>query len=153
MGLGSGIRDPGSGIKPILDLGSRGQKGTGSRISDRDPQHWMWLKQGLVISHYRWKISARYFLDFPPATNSSLYIKSYTYLISSHVCLLNLLNLNRLNTYHFMCLQTRIVSSWSSTLALLPSATLFFCVIFTVIPTHWNIHTSTKEFTETAKEL
>jgi hypothetical protein len=51
MGLGSEIRYPRSGIrkKPILDLGSRGQKGTGSRISD--PQHWMWLKQGLVISH------------------------------------------------------------------------------------------------------
>jgi hypothetical protein len=33
MGLGSGIRDSGSGIrkKPVLDPGSRGQKGTGSR--------------------------------------------------------------------------------------------------------------------------
>jgi hypothetical protein len=30
--LGSGIRDP--------DPGSRGQKGTGSRIPDPDPQHW-----------------------------------------------------------------------------------------------------------------
>jgi hypothetical protein len=55
MGLGSGIRDPGSGIrdpgseirdprsgirkKPIPDPGSRGQKGTGSRIPDPDPQH------------------------------------------------------------------------------------------------------------------
>jgi hypothetical protein len=29
---GSGIRDPGSGKKPIPDPGSRGQKGTGSRI-------------------------------------------------------------------------------------------------------------------------
>ncbi len=36
MSLGSGIRDQGSGIrkKPIPDPGSRGQKGTGSRISD-----------------------------------------------------------------------------------------------------------------------
>ncbi len=38
MGLGSGIRDPGSEIrdpeKPIPDPGSRGQKGTGSRIPD-----------------------------------------------------------------------------------------------------------------------
>jgi hypothetical protein len=40
---GSGIRDPGSGIrkKPIPDPGSRGQKGTGSRIrirnTDRNP--------------------------------------------------------------------------------------------------------------------
>jgi len=34
MGLGSGIRDPGSGIrkKPFPDPGSWGQKGTGSRI-------------------------------------------------------------------------------------------------------------------------
>jgi hypothetical protein len=38
MGLGSGIRDPGSGIrkKPIPDPGSRGQKGTGSRIRIRN---------------------------------------------------------------------------------------------------------------------
>jgi hypothetical protein len=43
MGLGSGIRDPRSGIrkKPIPDPGSRGQKGTGSRIPDPDPQHWI----------------------------------------------------------------------------------------------------------------
>jgi hypothetical protein len=32
MVLGSGIRDPGSGKKPIPDRGFRGQKGTGSRI-------------------------------------------------------------------------------------------------------------------------
>jgi hypothetical protein len=40
MDLGSGIRDPGSGVrdpgseirKPFSDPGSRGQKGTGSRI-------------------------------------------------------------------------------------------------------------------------
>jgi hypothetical protein len=38
MGLGFGIRDPGSGIrkKPIPDPGSRGQKGTGSRIRIRN---------------------------------------------------------------------------------------------------------------------
>jgi hypothetical protein len=35
MSLGSEIRK-----KLILDPGSRGQKGTGSRISDPDPQHW-----------------------------------------------------------------------------------------------------------------
>jgi hypothetical protein len=36
MVLGSGIRDPRLGIrkKPILDPGSRGKKGTGSRIPD-----------------------------------------------------------------------------------------------------------------------
>ncbi len=36
---GSGIRDPGSGIrkKPIPDPGSRGQKGTGSRIRNTVP--------------------------------------------------------------------------------------------------------------------
>jgi hypothetical protein len=39
MGLGSGIRDPGSGKNLIPDPGSRGQKGTGSRIPDPDPQH------------------------------------------------------------------------------------------------------------------
>jgi len=38
MVLGSGIRDPRSGIrkKPIPDPGSRGQKGTGSRIRIRN---------------------------------------------------------------------------------------------------------------------
>jgi hypothetical protein len=40
MGLGSGIRDPGSEIrdpeKPIPDPGSRGKKGTGSRIRIRN---------------------------------------------------------------------------------------------------------------------
>jgi hypothetical protein len=35
MGLGSGIRK-----KPIPDPGVRGQKGSGSRIPDPDPQHW-----------------------------------------------------------------------------------------------------------------
>jgi hypothetical protein len=34
-----GIRDPGSEKKTISDPGSRGQKGTGSRIPDPDPQH------------------------------------------------------------------------------------------------------------------
>jgi hypothetical protein len=34
------VGDPGSGKKPIPDPGSRGQKGTGSRIPDPDPQHW-----------------------------------------------------------------------------------------------------------------
>jgi hypothetical protein len=38
---GFGIRDPGSGknLFQIPDPGSRGQKGTGSRIPDPDPQH------------------------------------------------------------------------------------------------------------------
>jgi hypothetical protein len=42
MGLRSGIRDPGSRTrkKPTLDLGSRGQKGNGSRVPDPDPQSW-----------------------------------------------------------------------------------------------------------------
>jgi hypothetical protein len=37
------ISDPGSEIrkKPIPDPGSRGQKSTGSRIPDPDPQHWL----------------------------------------------------------------------------------------------------------------
>ena len=41
MGLGSGIRNPGSRIqkKPIPDPGSSGLKGTRSRIPDPDPQH------------------------------------------------------------------------------------------------------------------
>ncbi len=46
---GSGIRDPGSEIrdpeKPIPDPGSRGQKSTGSRIPDPDPQHWFWVRE------------------------------------------------------------------------------------------------------------
>jgi hypothetical protein len=39
---GSEIRDPGSGknLFRIPDPGFRGQKGTGSRIPDPDPQHW-----------------------------------------------------------------------------------------------------------------
>jgi hypothetical protein len=47
MGLGYGIRDPRSGIqkKPIPDPGSRGQKGTGSRI--RNTGCWG-LNRGLV---------------------------------------------------------------------------------------------------------
>jgi hypothetical protein len=36
MGLGSGIRDPGSGKKPVQDIGSRGQKGVGSQIQIRN---------------------------------------------------------------------------------------------------------------------
>jgi hypothetical protein len=44
MSLGSGIRDPGSGIrnKPIPDPGSRIQRSKmpQSRIPDPDPQHW-----------------------------------------------------------------------------------------------------------------
>ncbi len=36
MCLRSGIRDPRSGKKPIPDPGSRGQKGTGSRIRIRN---------------------------------------------------------------------------------------------------------------------
>ncbi len=41
MVLGSGIQDPGSGknLFRIRDPGSRGQKGTGYRIPDPDPQH------------------------------------------------------------------------------------------------------------------
>ncbi len=41
MVLGSGIRDPRSGIrkKPIPDPGSRGRKGTGSRIRIRNTEH------------------------------------------------------------------------------------------------------------------
>ncbi len=39
IGFESGIQDPGSGKKPIPDPGSRGQKGSGSRIPDPDPQH------------------------------------------------------------------------------------------------------------------
>jgi hypothetical protein len=47
MGLGSGIRDPRSGIrkKPIPDPGSRGQKGTGSGSTT------------LVFSTHVWKRS------------------------------------------------------------------------------------------------
>ncbi len=43
MGLGSGNRDPGSGIrrKPIPDPGSRGQKGTGSRIRIRNTESYV----------------------------------------------------------------------------------------------------------------
>jgi len=43
MDLGSGIRK-----KPIPDPGSMGQKYTGSRIPDQDPQHWSKI-YGFVI--------------------------------------------------------------------------------------------------------
>ncbi len=47
---GSEIRDPGSGknLFRIPDPGSRGQKGTGSRIPDPDPQHWL-----VILRSYR----------------------------------------------------------------------------------------------------
>jgi hypothetical protein len=32
---------PGSRIRMLTDPGSRGQKGTQSRIPDQDPQHWL----------------------------------------------------------------------------------------------------------------
>jgi hypothetical protein len=50
MGLGSGIRK-----NPNPDPGSRGQKGTASRIPDPDPQHW--FKCGLE-SMSCWCLSA-----------------------------------------------------------------------------------------------
>ncbi len=51
MSLGSGIRN-----KPIPDPGSRGQKGTQSRIPDPDPQHWKSRKtvEIKVIKFYAW---------------------------------------------------------------------------------------------------
>ncbi len=44
------VWDPRSGIrkKPIPDPGSRGQKGTGSRIPDPDPQHW-WYELSVPV--------------------------------------------------------------------------------------------------------
>ncbi len=47
---GSEIRDTGSGknLFRIPDPGSRGQKGTGSWITDPDPQHW---KKHLIMSN------------------------------------------------------------------------------------------------------
>ncbi len=47
--VGSGIRK-----KPIPDPGSGGQKGTGSRIPDPDPQHWVSYASEHIIN---WKIN------------------------------------------------------------------------------------------------
>ncbi len=51
MGLVSGIQDPGSGINPfrIRDPGSRGQKGTGSRIRIRNTDFFIHLRHYSVI--------------------------------------------------------------------------------------------------------
>jgi hypothetical protein len=46
MDLGYGILK-----KPYPDPGSRGQKGTGSRIPDPDPQHWAKLKLCVLFFH------------------------------------------------------------------------------------------------------
>ena len=63
MGLGSEIRDPRSGIRKtlfrILDpgSGSRGQKGTGSRIRIRNtaPKHKLILTMSCRFKLTRWK--------------------------------------------------------------------------------------------------
>ncbi len=47
MGLGSGIRDP-----------SRGQKGTGSRIPDPDPQYWILGTEGFFVKEEKHIINA-----------------------------------------------------------------------------------------------
>jgi hypothetical protein len=54
------VWDPRSGIrkKPIPDPGSRGQKGTGSRIPDPDPQHCLQLNQ--TNANYGLKLSQGY---------------------------------------------------------------------------------------------
>ncbi len=52
-GLGSGIRDPGSGKKPILNPGSRGQKGTWSRIRIR----YTGWRYPFTLCEVRWKLS------------------------------------------------------------------------------------------------
>jgi hypothetical protein len=51
LGFGLFIPDPDPDFLPIPDPGSRGQKGTGSRIQDPDPQHWNNGKQkaGMLI--------------------------------------------------------------------------------------------------------
>jgi hypothetical protein len=60
------IPDP--GVKKAQDLGSGSATLVVAKTGAGD------------FTLYRWKISARYFPDFPPATNSLLDIKSYTYL-------------------------------------------------------------------------
>ncbi len=85
MGLGSGIRDPGSGIwkKPIPDPGFRGQKGTGSRIPDPDPQHCR------KLSEYRNSIGIAYL--WPAVLANSLFMdqkKQLTFIkpMQSRIC-------------------------------------------------------------------
>ncbi len=74
MGLGSGIRDPRSGIrkKPIPDPGSRGQKGTGSGIPD--PQHCIQVADTHTGRHKQIQIAAK---DMGRQKNT--YTSSYTY--------------------------------------------------------------------------
>ena len=64
------VRDPGSGKKPVPNPGSRGEKGTGSRILD--PQYWKQWKQptnfiGTKINHH----SLWHFLLIPCSENLS----------------------------------------------------------------------------------
>jgi hypothetical protein len=49
------VRDPGSEIrkKPILDPGSRGRKGTGSRIRIRNTENGYFIKINFSVSHIR----------------------------------------------------------------------------------------------------
>ncbi len=49
MGLGSRIRDPGSGKKPIPDPGSRGQKGTVFHALSLPPP---WIEPGSPASQH-----------------------------------------------------------------------------------------------------
>ncbi len=83
---GSGIRDPGSGIrkKPIPDPGSRGQKGTGSRIPDSDPQHW---NRGIKMS----------------VAKRCAFVEYYTVYRSMHVRLkINTFFSGRILNFHFI---------------------------------------------------
>jgi hypothetical protein len=60
---GSGIQDPVSGKKPIPDPGSRGQKGTGSRIRIRNTgctQWWAKLLRLLTVNSLSYFVKIKY---------------------------------------------------------------------------------------------
>jgi hypothetical protein len=52
LGSSSRIPDQDADFLPIPDPGSKGQKGTQSRIPDPDPQHWMILEWASAIEIY-----------------------------------------------------------------------------------------------------
>ncbi len=75
MVLGSGIRDPRSGIRknPIPDPGSRiqGSKSTQSRIPDPDPQHWLYGRELFIILVMKLFILADFLLGMGTGTGEA----------------------------------------------------------------------------------
>jgi hypothetical protein len=96
MGLGSGIRDPGFGIrkKPIPDPGSRGKKGAGSQIRIRntsfDIKIFRFLLQLILRVHLRLQLgrphSCLLRLRFPLGDLRSCCLRFLYRKISARIC-------------------------------------------------------------------